>query len=432
VSFREQTWRCEVRLKLSEIEVEDRFRKVVSGIDELALSIQKFGLFHPIVVEKRAERFYLVAGYRRLEAHRLLKLEDIEVKLKEQLSEIERREIELEENIQRQELSWDEVCDAKRELDTIKRRVYGSAVFSPDEGWGIKDTAQSLKESTALVKRDIMISRALEVMPELRKCKTKAEALKMLRLEKNKFVREQLVREAEARIKPEEELVQVICGDCISVMKEMESESFDLCISDPPFGKQLDSMVRASESLVQSYKDPKERMFFLYKESIPQIARLLKLNSHFYQFFPIGEDYGWYLEELRKSFEFVDPIPLVWIKSRGGYTVDARWRYQPRYQPIFFCSKGRRQLKMGLENGNVLEIGSVTQKEHVAEAPVELFKLIIDQSSIIGERVLDPFCGSGNSLVACKEMRRRGVGIEIERDNVSLIKSRIWRGGEEG
>ncbi len=414
-----------MRVNISEIVVGERQRRLVSDVDKLAISIQRYGLLHPIVVNRKDNS--LVAGFRRLEAVRLLKWNEIDVTFKDELSEIEKKEIELEENIQRQDLSWQEQVGAKKELDEIKRRIYGSAVFNPEDGWGLEDTAQALGESEALTKRDILLARAIEVMPELGKCKNKSDALKMLKSERSKMVREELVRRAEEKFKtePHEELVKIIHGDCLNVMKEMSGEIFHMALSDPPFGKQLDNMVAATGSMVSTYKDTKEDMFRLYQESIPQIYRLLKENSHFYQFFPIGEDYGWYLQELRKVFS-IDPIPLVCIKSRGGFTVDARFRYQPRYQPIFFCWKGRRALKMGLENGNVLDVGSVSQKEHVAETPVELFKIFIDQSSLPGESMLDPFCGSGNSLVACKEMRRRGVGIEAKEDYVNLIKSRIY------
>ena len=104
-----------MRVEVKKIVVGERQRRLVSDIDKLAISIQKYGLLHPIVVDRRD--MSLVAGFRRLEACKLIKWEEIDVTFKDQLSEIEKREIELEENIQRQELSWQEQCDAKKELD---------------------------------------------------------------------------------------------------------------------------------------------------------------------------------------------------------------------------------------------------------------------------------------------------------------------------
>lgn len=413
-----------MRVSIEEIVVGERQRKGSSNVDELALSIQKYGLIHPIVLERKTNN--LIAGFRRLEAHKTLKLTEIEAIFRDELSEIERKEIELEENIQRQDLSWDEICDAKKELDEIKRRIYGYADKSNPEGWGLEDTAQSLGESKINVTRDILLSKAMEVMPELRKCKNKSDAFKMLKAERGKMLRAELVARAEERFKsePQESLIQIIQGDCLKVMKEMSGEIFHMAISDPPFGVDLNTMT--FDSSYEKYEDKREDMYVLYRESIPQVARLLKPNSHFYQWFPIREDMSWYYQELKKSFDYVDPIPLIWVKNKGGFTVDARFRYQPRYQPIFFCSKGRRALKMGLENGNVLTLPVVEGKLHPAEAPPELMEIFIEQSSLPGENVLDPFCGSGAVMVAAKRLKRRATGIELKEEYVNIIKSKIY------
>jgi len=404
-------------------------RRAIGNVDDLAYSIKKYGLFHPVILD---EKNVLVSGGRRLEACKLLKFEDIEFKLKDNLNEFEKREIELEENICRKQLEWQEEVKYKLELDILKRRIYGYADRFNPEGWSLEDTAQAIGEPAVVTKRDVLLAKALEVMPELEKCKNKSDALKMLRNEKGRMVREEFVRKAEKEFKSEkrEELIKVIEGDCLEVMKNMSSESFDLCISDPPFGVGLDGMT--FNSGYDKYEDKEEDMFKLYQASVIEVARLLKVNTHFYMFFPIkAHTIGWYYEELRKSFDYVDPIPLVWVKNKGGFTVDARFRYQPRYQPIFFCSKGRRALKMGAENGNVFSYPVPEGKKHPAEASVELLEEFIEQSSLPGELVLDPFAGSGTTGVAALRRKRRAVLIEKMRDYVTLIKSRVYKEGGE-
>ena len=83
-------------------------------------------------------------------------------------------------------------------------------------------------------------------------------------------------------------------------------------------------------------------------------------------------------------------------------------------------------LKMGLENGNVLTFNVAAGKLHPAETPSELMEVLIEQSSLPGESVLDPFCGSGSVLVAAKRLKRRATGIELNEDYVSIIKSKIY------
>lgn len=87
---------------LSSISVGDRRREDLGDIDGLAASIARYGLLHPIVVDDDGN---LIAGGRRLEACRRLKWDEIPVTWLGDLSEAERREIELEENLRRKDLS---------------------------------------------------------------------------------------------------------------------------------------------------------------------------------------------------------------------------------------------------------------------------------------------------------------------------------------
>jgi ParB family chromosome partitioning protein len=68
-------------VEIDKIKVKDRIREEVGEVDKLAISINKYGLFHPIVVKPLTNgEFELVAGFRRIEAHKLLKRNEIEVK----------------------------------------------------------------------------------------------------------------------------------------------------------------------------------------------------------------------------------------------------------------------------------------------------------------------------------------------------------------
>ena len=87
------------KLKLKAITIKPRFRTKFIDIDKLAVSIDQLGLIQPIVLD---ENDVLIAGERRLKAHKLLKREEIEVRYMKDLSELEKKEIELEENIQRE------------------------------------------------------------------------------------------------------------------------------------------------------------------------------------------------------------------------------------------------------------------------------------------------------------------------------------------
>lgn len=62
---------------------------------------------------------------------------------------------------------------------------------------------------------------------------------------------------------------------------------------------------------------------------------------------------------------------------------------------------------------------------HPAPFPVELPRRCIKLFSYVGDTVLDPFCGSGTTLVACRETKRRGIGLEIDRKYCRLAERRL-------
>jgi len=85
----------------------ERQRKEFHHIEELAESLKKFGFLQPIVVHERPDKnFDLIAGERRLRAATLANMKSVPVVRKTDLNEIQLLELELEENFQREDLTW--------------------------------------------------------------------------------------------------------------------------------------------------------------------------------------------------------------------------------------------------------------------------------------------------------------------------------------
>lgn len=91
-----------MQLRIDSITVGERRREELGDIEGLARSIERYGLIHPIVID---ERHTLIAGGRRLEAAKRLGWDKIEGRIFTDLSEDEKREIELEENLRRKDLT---------------------------------------------------------------------------------------------------------------------------------------------------------------------------------------------------------------------------------------------------------------------------------------------------------------------------------------
>lgn len=109
-----------MRLKISEIKIRGRLREDTGKLEDLAESMARYGLLHPIVVDDHNK---LVAGQRRLEAAKSLGWQMIEARRLGDLSDVERRVLELEENVRRKNLSAYERSKARKELAETARKV---------------------------------------------------------------------------------------------------------------------------------------------------------------------------------------------------------------------------------------------------------------------------------------------------------------------
>ena len=107
----------------------------------------------------------------------------------------------------------------------------------------------------------------------------------------------------------------------------------------------------------------------------------------------------------KAGFKFWKPI--VWDKMAIGMG----YHYRARYEFILFFEKGKRKL-------NDLGVPDVLQAKRVwkgypTEKPVDLIQTLIEQSSTRGELVVDPFFGSGATLVAANSLDRKWAGTDI-------------------
>lgn len=108
---------CMQKISIADIKINKRARDEIFEIDELAESIKRFGLLSPIIVDTD---YTLIAGQRRLEAVKRLGLETIEANVIEIPDGASAFEIEIEENIQRQQFSGEELLRAFKKLNKIK------------------------------------------------------------------------------------------------------------------------------------------------------------------------------------------------------------------------------------------------------------------------------------------------------------------------
>lgn len=411
-----------ITIKVSDVKIGDRFRKTFDGIEELAASIQKVGLIEPIILD---ENYGLIAGERRIKAHVLLKRETIEAKLIGELDEYQKKEIELEENIQRKSFTWQEEVAAKHELHKLKQKIYGAAIqgHTTKGAWQLKDTALALGESLGSTSMDIQLAKGLAAFPKLLKEKSKTVAFKKFKQLQEKILLEELSK----RLKVSEIVKHpdVINGDCIAEMQKMPSESVDLILTDPPYGIDVDeahTFKRQTFSNTQ-FQDGTFETYDLLDKAIKEFYRILKPNRHIYVFF--GTDKYHDITKLLVKHGFdVHPMPLIWDKGSGSYPSQMT-SYVHSYEPFIHAMKGDRKL-----NGTPRDVFQIKRvppsiKIHPTQKPTELLRDLIGFSTNPGELVLDPFAGSGATLVAARETQRKAIGIELNPVYYEAILKRL-------
>ena len=181
------------KLKVSEIKIgENRIRKNLERLDELAASIRKYGLLHPIVVDKSTKT--LIAGERRLRAHMVLGCDDIQVNYREDLDIFQLKELELEENLSREQLTWQEEVTARKELHQIKQRIYGESGSGKEGGWRLEDTAEALGLDKSTLSVDLTLADGIEHFPELARIPSKKKAMEVLKAARERAILKELAR----------------------------------------------------------------------------------------------------------------------------------------------------------------------------------------------------------------------------------------------
>jgi DNA modification methylase len=113
---------------------------------------------------------------------------------------------------------------------------------------------------------------------------------------------------------------------------------------------------------------------------------------------------------------------LVWDKGNAGLGTG----FRAQHELALHFSKGAPPY-FSASYGNVLKCSRVhsTEREHQTQKPVELIEQIAETVSGIGATILDPFMGSGTTLVACQKLGRAGIGIEIDPDYFQIACKRV-------
>lgn len=412
-------------VKLSDILVaEDRAREDFGDLEELVSSIKEKGIIQPVTLDSNLR---LLAGGRRHRAATVCGLETIPCIIRDDVTEIDAKEIELIENIHRKDFTWQEKAKLTGEIHELYKQK--------DPSWSQRKTVELMDSSLGTVSRELQLAKAMEVIPEISEAKTADDALKMLKkLEEQSIV-------AELRRRQQQQVEQHtstnthapgVDGGVATALKQADQNyiikdvfkgmeglrnngNISIIECDPPYGIDLNNQKASADSVGSTVEGYKEVHADVYEGFLNKLASELYrvAGKDCWLVFWFGQSWSREVYDALVTAGWkVDEIPAVWVKP-NGQTLQPELYYARCYEPFYLCRKGKPVMA---ERGrsNVFQFRGDTSKYHPTQRPVELIEEILSTLSVGMDTVFVPFLGSGATLRACYNRGLKGFGFDLD------------------
>jgi site-specific DNA-methyltransferase (adenine-specific) len=427
--------------------IRDRQRKKIttSELNEMRQSILDHGLFQcPMVFPLGGEKYLLVVGERRTRAMDLIAKEsgifsfdglaigpgEVPVTFTELESPLQHKRAELEENIIRVDLTWQERAEALADIHRLAQEK------NPHQT--IVQTAQELAQRGGLggakapgtienaMRESLLISEHLDD-PAIAKARNATEAHSLILKKQEEKLNAIRIKRRLAALPAQPDVV-VRCGDALEILPKLDPQSFDLLCADPPYG--IDATAGGFRSRTvhhHNYEDTVENARAIAQCILTEGFRISKLRANIFLFTDI-KHWEW-LQRISAQIGWT-PFrrPLIWGKSDSEGL--APWGAQgPRITTefIFYATKGDKGLLASPIDYQRVNRVPRHERIHAAEKPVELMRKLLECSTLPGDSVLDPCCGSGSTLVAARELGRKALGIEKDPGYYNTAVSNIYK-----
>jgi site-specific DNA-methyltransferase (adenine-specific) len=246
--------------------------------------------------------------------------------------------------------------------------------------------------------------------------------------------------------------IKFVQGDFFEKIKKVETESVDFIFADPPYFLSNGGISVASGKQVIVDKgdwdkvSSKSSAFQFQDEWIEQVRRVLAPNGSivisgtYHSIFQCANA----LE--RHGYKILNDI--IWFKPNGAPNLSGR-RLTASHETLLWAAKSEKSKfvynykdmkaldfdgdqikKPGKQLRSVWWIPNTPQSEkihgrHPTQKPLRLLRRVVSAFSLPGQLVFDPFMGSGTTAVACKELQRNFLGIELSKEYVELAQKRI-------
>ena len=428
-------------------------------------------LLHPPVLRREGDSLILVAGETRLKAisdifalggsflysGKVFPAEAGEIPYTDlgELSPLEAMEAELDENIRRKDLTWQEHAAAVKALHELrtaqKAAVRYDASQVPDPAVGAATIAATPTQSIAdtarevlgrgdgyyqdTIRKELIVAKHLD-NPSVAAARTVNEAFKILKKEEARADAAQ--RAVAMGSTAVEETYQILNMDCIEYMTDSANHGkFDVILTDAPYGMGADEFGDGGGKLAgtdHQYDDSKDSWVKLmaggYVEGGSglgwcELAYLVaKPEAHAYVFCDFDNFHDLKFWMTRAGWD-VFRTPLIAYKQNSGRVPRPEHGPRRQYELVLYAIKGGK--KVNHIYPDVIPCQGDDNMGHGAQKPVALFQNLLQRSALPGDWVLDSFAGSGPLLEAAANCQCYSVLIEAVPAYYGMILKRAER-----
>jgi len=214
-------------------------------------------------------------------------------------------------------------------------------------------------------------------------------------------------------------LDQILHGDALEFMAGLPANSVDAIITDPPFFMPA-THYQSRVSWQRNFADLSPLKVF-WTEVTKAAKRVLKKTGHFIVFSNC-DSYPVFYEPMYNHFHKLTSI--VWNKKHVG--LGAIWRHQ---HELIIAARGEeyKHNQTGRLYADVISIKATRSenRDHPVEKPWQLLRFLIEPTTLEGDVVLDPFCGSGTTLLAAKILKRHFIGVDLNEEYVKIAHRKV-------
>lgn len=405
------------------VERDERQRRELSDIDILAESIARLGLIHPIVLTRDLK---LVAGERRYTACKKLGWTSMPIQFTDELEPSRLRAIELEENIKRQDITWQDQVRAVTEYHKLR------ASEAPE--WTQADTAEAIGLSRPHTNRLLQVAEEMErgnqMVLDAPKLSTAVGISERARERRDQAVVSRLHESFGGVALPGDEHAAVLVTDFNEWVHTEVDVRFNLIHCDFPYGIDADQFNQSGGAAHGTYEDSRETWEKLLISLEVATKRLTAPSCHLMFWFAMRKADERLYEPTAKALERIgweiNPMPLIWMKSDGvGIIPDPDRGPRQIYETCLFGSRGDRKIIRAVANAYH---APTVRERHMSEKPEPMlrhfFGMLVDENTVL----LDPTCGSGSALRAANSLGARFVlGLERNPEFAGLAQDALAR-----